>query len=83
MNLPGLIKRFGSESKCRAYLEDLRWPDGVVCPRCKAKTISRLKDRDQYECSKCRYQFSVTAGTIMHDSHLPLWKWFLAVYLMV
>jgi transposase-like protein/IS1 family transposase len=83
MNLPKLIERFGSEDRCRAYLEDLRWPDGVECPRCGAKTISRLKDRGQYECSKCRYQFSVTAGTIMHDSHLPLWKWFLAVYLIV
>lgn len=83
MNLPALIERFGSEDKCRAYLEDLRWPDGVECPRCEAKTVSRLADRNQYECSKCRYQFSVTAGTIMHDSHLPLWKWFLAIYLIV
>ncbi len=83
MNLPKLIERFGSEDKCRAYLEELRWPDGVECPRCAAKTISRLEDRKQYECSKCRYQFSVTAGTIMHDSHLPLWKWFLAIYLIV
>jgi transposase-like protein len=83
MNLPALIERFGSEDKCRAYLEDLRWPDGVECPRCEAKTVSRIADRNQYECSKCRYQFSVTAGTIMHDSHLPLWKWFLAIYLIV
>lgn len=83
MNLPALIERFGSEDKCRAYLEELRWPNGVECPRCKAKTVSRLSDRNQYECSKCRYQFSVTAGTIMHDSHLPLWKWFLAIYLIV
>jgi transposase-like protein len=83
MNLPKLIERFGSEDKCRAYLEDLRWPDGVECPRCQSKKISRIADRKQYECSDCRYQFSVTAGTIMHDSHLPLWKWFLAIYLMV
>jgi transposase-like protein len=83
MNLPKLIERFGSEDKCRAYLEELRWPDGVVCPRCESKKISRLAERKQYECSDCRYQFSVTAGTIMHDSHLDLWKWFLAIYLMV
>jgi transposase-like protein len=83
MNLPELIERFGSEDKCRAYLEDLRWPDGVTCPRCESKTVSRLADRNQYECSKCRYQFSVTAGTLFHDSHLPLWKWFLAIYLIV
>jgi transposase-like protein len=82
MNLPLLVERFGSEDKCRAYLEDLRWPDGVECPRCQSKKISRIAERKQYECSDCRYQFSVTAGTIMHDSHLPLWKWFLAIYLV-
>jgi len=42
-----------------------------------------LAERDQYDCNICRYQFSVTSGTIFHDSHLPLWKWFLAIYLMI
>ena len=83
MNLPKLVERFGSEEKCRRYLEELRWPDGVECPRCQSKKISRIQERQQFECSECRYQFSVTAGTIMHDSHLPLWKWFLAIYLIV
>jgi len=82
-NLVSLIERFGSEEKCRAYLEKLRWPDGPECPRCgDFTTISRITTRDRYECDACRYQFSVTAGTLIHDSHLPLWKWFLAVYLM-
>jgi len=82
-NLVKLIEEFGSEEKCRAYLEDLRWPDGVECPRCeKPTTISKIASRNQYECDACRYQFSVTAGTLIHDSHLPLWKWFLTVYLM-
>jgi transposase-like protein len=82
MNLPDLIEQFRSEEKCRAYLEDLRWPDGVVCPRCGGRSISRIEKRNQFECSSCRYQFSVTAGTVFHDSHLPLWKWFLAIYLI-
>jgi transposase-like protein len=82
MNLPKLIERFGSEDKCRAYLEELRWPDGVECPRCESKSVSRITERNQYDCNACRYQFSVTAGTIMHDSHLPLWKWFLAIYMI-
>jgi transposase-like protein len=81
MNLPKLIEDFSSEDKCRAYLEELRWPNGVECPRCEAETVSRLAARQKFECSKCRYQFSVTAGTLFHDSHLPLWKWFLAIYL--
>lgn len=84
MNLVRLIERFGSENRCRAYLEALRWPEGPVCPRCEGTSISRIEDRNQYECNdrSCRYQFSVTAGTLFHDSHLPLWKWFLAIYLM-
>lgn len=83
MNLPELIERFGSEEKCRAYLEELRWPDGVQCPRCESKKISRIVKRKQFDCDGCRYQFSVTAGTLFHDSHLPLWKWFLAIYLII
>lgn len=82
MNLPQLIERFGSEDKCHAYLEDLRWPDGVRCPRCESDKISRIAKRRQFDCDACRYQFSVRVGTIFHDSKLPLWKWFLAVYMM-
>ena len=82
VTLVDLIAQFGSEDKCRTYLEDLRWPAGVHCPRCGSPKISRIKARGQFDCDACTYQFSVTAGTIFHDSHLPLWKWFLAVYVM-
>jgi len=83
INLISLIDRFHDEDRCRTYLETLRWPDGLECPRCGGKTISRIKTRHQLDCDSCRYRFSVTAGTIFHDSHLPLWKWFVAVYLIV
>ncbi len=82
-NLVNLIERYSDEKKCREYLEKLRWIDGVKCPRCGSEKISRITERNQFDCDKCRYQFSVTAGSIFHDSHLPLWKWFLAVYLMI
>jgi transposase-like protein len=84
MNLPELIEQFRSEDKCREYLEDLRWPNGVRCPRCGDKSVSWIEKRSQWECNgtSCRYQFSVKAGTLFHDSHLPLWKWFLAIYLV-
>ena len=82
MNLPKLIAEFGSDEKCRARLTELRWPNGVSCPRCQSKSISQVIERDQYDCNKCRYQFSTTSGTIFHDTHLPLSKWFLATYLM-
>jgi transposase-like protein len=83
-NLVALVEQFGADdSRCRAYLEALKWPDGVRCPRCPEKTtISQIADRDTFDCDSCRYQFSVTAGTIFNDTHLPLWKWFLGVYLM-
>lgn len=83
MNLVQLVEQFADEKKCRAYLEALRWPDGVKCPRCQSEKISRVLKRDQFDCDSCRYQFSVTSGTMFQDSHIPLWKWFLAVYLMM
>lgn len=82
MNLIHLIERFGSEDRCRAYLEALRWPAGVFCARCGERKVSHLAKRHQYECDSCGYQFSVTTGTKLHDTHLPLWKWFLGVYII-
>jgi transposase-like protein len=81
-DLVELVEQFGSEGKCHDYLEGLRWPDGVKCPRCDSEKISRIAKRRQFDCDSCRYQFSVRVGTLFHDSKLPLWKWFLAVYLM-
>ncbi len=83
INLIGIIDHFDSDEDCRDYLERLRWPNGVACPRCGDTSISRVIKRDQYDCNSCRYQFSVTAGTIFHDSHLSLRKWFISIYLMV
>lgn len=84
MKLPKLFEQFGSDEKCREYLEHLRWPQGVECPRCGGDSISRIETRKLFECNaeSCRYQFSVTAGTVFHDSHLPLAKWFMAIYLI-
>ena len=82
INLVNLIDRFHSEDASRAYLEALRWPDGVTCPRCSSPSVTAIKGRGQYDCPKCVYHFSVTSGTMMHDTHLPLWKWFLAAYTM-
>ena len=82
INLVSLIDRFSDDNKCREYLEDLRWGGEVACPRCGDTSVSEIQDRHQWDCNSCRYQFSVTAGTIMHRSHLALRKWFLAIYLM-
>ena len=81
-NLLTLIDDFNTDAKCRELLERIRWPNGVACLRCGSLNISEVTTRDLYDCNSCRYQFSVTVGTIMHDSHLPLRKWFIAIYLM-
>jgi len=83
INLVNLIELYHNEDDCRKTLESLKWPNGVKCPRCGSKKVNGIKNRDQFYCDNCHYNFSVTAGSIFHDSHLPLWKWFLAIYLMI
>ena len=61
----------------------LRWPDGVRCPRCDSADTARLEARKKFYCRSCRYHFSVTSGTLFHNSHLPTWKWFLTISLMI
>ena len=82
MNLVKLVDLFHSEDACRDYLEELRWPDGAACSRCSHTSVTPIEKRGQYACNSCDYHFSVTSGTIFHDTHLPIWKWFLAAYLM-
>ena len=72
------------ELDCRRYLSELRWPGGVECPRCSEHVrLLWLTSRSKWHCYSCRYQFSLTAGTVFHSSHLPVWKWFVAVELML
>jgi transposase-like protein len=84
LSLPGPTAGAAFEEQCRAYLQELRWPGGVECPRCSEHTrLLWLESRTKWHCYACRYQFSVTAGTLFHSSHLPVWKWFVAVQLML
>ena len=84
-------RSLSTDEKCLAYLEQMRWPGGVRCPECNGSGISQFqakgktgKVRHLYQCldKTCRYQFSATTGTIFHDSHLPLNKWFSAIALL-
>ena len=76
-------QRFGDEAACAQYLATARWPDGFVCPGCGGGRAWRLETKAwTYECADCGCQTSVTAGTIMHHSKLPLTAWFWAAYLM-
>ena len=82
MNLLTLMDKYNSDETCREALEKIRWPHGPTCIRCGLVGVPELPVGGIYQCASCCYQFSVTAGTIMHDSHLPLRKWFLAIYFM-
>ncbi len=73
---------YGSEDQCHEELVRLRWPDGFVCPVCQGRKYSFYAARRAFQCSLCRRQTSVKAGTLFHKSKLPLSTWFLAIYLI-
>lgn len=74
-----LEQRFADEEACRAYLRQMRWPEGFVCPRCGGKEAWPMKGGRSL-CRGCRAQVSVLAGTIFQDTHLPLTTWFRAMW---
>ncbi len=92
MNLIDVTAEFNTDDKCLDYLEKMRWPNGVCCIACGSVKVSRIiretksknKRKRLYQCleKECKHQFSPTAGTIFHDSHLPLKKWFAAIALI-
>ncbi len=82
MTLVDIINLFDTDEKCRELLVRLRWPGGVECPRCKMPAVDLETEKQLFYCKDCDYQFTVTAGTIFNDSHLPLQKWFLATLLL-
>ena len=79
MPLSEFLRRFGTNESCRDYLAAQRWPQGFVCPKCGHKHGCRLSN-GLYQCTHCHHQTSVTAGTVLHHSHVNLSKWFLAFY---
>ena len=71
--------RFSSEEACRAYLTQLRWPEGFRCPACGAAKAWPVR-AVLWQCAACGRQTSVTAGTIFQDTRLPLTTWFRAMW---
>ncbi|HVT87502.1 MAG TPA: IS1595 family transposase [Tepidisphaeraceae bacterium] len=76
-----------SEDVARYMLEQIRWPNGPVCPHCGVSNAKKLEGDSTrpgvYKCKDCRKQFTVTVGTVFERSHIPLSKWVLAFYMMV
>jgi len=81
-SIPDFQRRFGTEEACLAYMIQSRWPEGFVCPRCHGTEAYNLSSRGLLECKACRYQASVTSGTVMHKTKQPLTSWFWAAYLV-
>ena len=73
--------QFATEEACKDYLFAERFPEGFVCPKCGCREYYYLRMRHVCQCKSCRRQTSVTAGTVMHRTHLPLTVWFWAIYL--
>ena len=70
------VEMFPDDEACATYLEQLRWPDGFVCPACRMTTIPWRQTRGRLVCPICRHQSSVSAGTIMDKTRTPLTTWF-------
>jgi transposase-like protein len=83
----GLIEAtryFSDEKQCHEFMVEMRWPTGVVCPRCGSKNVGALvESRRIWNCKGCKKQFSAKVGTIFEDSPLSLTKWLPATWLIV
>jgi transposase-like protein len=80
---------FTDEDKARKGLEAIRWPDGPYCPHCGnadqekiAKGLGKVSRTGLYYCASCNGQFTVTIGTVMEDTKIPLSKWLFAMHLL-
>lgn len=84
MSLITFQKLFATKNKCHDHLFNMKWSDGFVCEKCGHKEcfITKTRKNKLYECKECRYQSTVTVGTVMEKTRTDLTKWFLAIYLI-
>lgn len=75
-------KDFPDDEACLKHLAQQRWPDGFVCPQCGHNAAWSITKRGLFDCKECRYQASITAGTIFHKTRVPLLKWYWLIYHM-
>jgi hypothetical protein len=84
MSIPEFLRHFSTEAQCAEALKRARWPKGFRCPRyddARHYLVSQGA-RKLFQCIGCRHQASVTAGTMMEHSKLPLTSWFPAIHLI-
>ncbi len=90
LTLIEIMRRFSTEEAARAYFERIRWPNGPVCSHCGSseKVYPRTANTKTgtrpglYKCGECKDTFTVTVGTVMEASKIPLNKWLIAFYIM-
>lgn len=82
MKLVEFSKRFPDEEACEKYLYERRVAQGVVCSKCGSTHQYWDKSGKCWRCAKCGHVTTLTAGTVMHGSKLPLLYWFTAIHLM-
>ena len=75
---------FPDDATAEQWLTEVRWPDGVHCPKCSSDNIQERATRkpQPYRCRSCRKDFSVKTDTLMHNSPLGCQTWAIAIYLM-
>ncbi len=82
LSLPDFLHEFGSEDQCEAYIFSMKWPSGFKCSKCGHEHMTSFKRRDRtiHQCTNCTKQHSLLVGTLFQGTHLPLTKWFMAIY---
>ncbi len=84
LSMPEFFASDGTQANCYRALYTWRWPQGVRCPCCAGRARSRFKRGGviYYQCSACRHQTSLIAGTMFQGTKLPLRTWMLALHLL-
>lgn len=83
------IDKLRTEDECRIYLEKILWLESPVCPHCGVIDEKHYKLKHNgiftgmYKCRSCYSRFNVRTGTLFEGSHVPLRKWFLAIFLFL
>jgi transposase-like protein len=83
MDIIQIYKKFPTEASCIEHLEKVKWNNEPTCPYCQSKKQTPAKNESRYHCNNCNTTYSVTVGTIFHNTKLDLQKWFLAISIIL
>ncbi|MFY1713306.1 transposase [Tritonibacter mobilis] len=79
----GVTCEWPTEDSCRARLAEVRWPNGIECPRGSSAHVGLLDKRQTFYCNACRCQFTVQSGSLFHHSRVALQLWFLTAEIII